>query len=83
MKALGTKLIGVRQSPWDTTQAEALDELFTERMQWPQLHQAAVRADLIVLTCTVTDATRGMIDKAFLGACKEGVIIINVARGSP
>ena len=81
MRALGAKLIGVRQAPWDSSQASALDALFTERFQWPQLHEAAGKADIIVLTCTVTDATRGMIDEAFLGRCKEGVIIINVARG--
>ncbi len=83
MKALGANLIGVKQSPWDPQQAQSLDELFTERRQWPQLQEAAGKADIIALTCTVTDATRGMINEAFLGACQKGVIIINVARGGP
>lgn len=81
MKALGTNLIGVKQAPWDTLQSKSLDELFTERVQWPELLHAAGKSDIIVLTCAVTDATRGMINEAFLRACKEGVIIINVARG--
>ena len=83
MKALGAKLIGVRQAPWDSSQASVLDELFTQRVQWPQLYEAVGKADLIVLTCAVTDATRGMVNEAFVGACKEGVVIINIARGGP
>lgn len=88
LKALGANLIGVRQSPWALaevasggTELQELDRLFSERFQWPQLHEAAAKADLIMLTCTVTEATRGMINRGFLQACRKGVIIINVARG--
>lgn len=38
-------------------------------------------ADIVVLTCTLNNATRSMVDSAFLDACRPGVRIVNVARG--
>ena len=40
------------------------------------------RADVIVLACPATAATRGMVDESFLNATKETALLINVARGS-
>lgn len=82
MKALGARLVGVRQGPWEEVGGSpSLDELFQERVQWPCLLEVAAKADLIVLTCTATPATRGMVNDTFLRACRPGVVIINVARG--
>lgn len=39
------------------------------------------QVDVLVLCCPLTDATRGMISAARLGAMKPGAILINVARG--
>jgi len=77
-------LLGVRQSPWAAGDAEPSPGhlLFDRRGQWPQLPEFTAAADLIVLTCTVTDATRGLINSAFLRRCRPGVIIVNVARGA-
>lgn len=39
------------------------------------------RADVISIHCPLTDETRGMIDKKTIEKMKDGVIIINTARG--
>lgn len=39
------------------------------------------RADVITLHCALTDATRGLIDRALLSQVKPGAILVNVARG--
>lgn len=45
------------------------------------LHRMLPAADIVVLTCTQNDATRGIVNSEFLRSCKRGVNIINVARG--
>ena len=49
-------------------QAMALDDL-------------VAACDVLVLCCPLTDATRGLISAARLGAMKPGAILVNVARG--
>jgi phosphoglycerate dehydrogenase-like enzyme len=39
------------------------------------------KADVVVLLTPATDETRGMVDAKFLGAMKEGSLLVNVARG--
>lgn len=39
-------------------------------------------ADVVVLVVPLTDETRGLVDAAFLGAMKEGALLVNVARGA-
>ncbi len=39
------------------------------------------RADVVVLTVPLTAETRGMVDKEFLAAMKDGALLVNVARG--
>ena len=45
------------------------------------LHRLLPGADIVVLTCTQNDATRGIVGREFLRRCKRGVRIVNVARG--
>lgn len=39
-------------------------------------------ADVVIVIVPLTDETRGMIDARFLGAMKEGALVVNVARGA-
>ena len=74
--------MGLRRGPWGTTPADGpLEAELQQTGAFGDLHRLVGQADLIVLTCSLTDATRGMVDRAFLAACKPGVRIINVARG--
>lgn len=45
---------------------------------WPDRIEAM---DFIVLTCSLTESNRHMINGSVLGRCKRGVKVINVARG--
>jgi phosphoglycerate dehydrogenase-like enzyme len=40
------------------------------------------RADAVVILTPLTDATRGMVDAAFLAALPDGALVINAARGA-
>jgi glycerate dehydrogenase len=46
------------------------------------LAEALPGADVVSLHCPLTDATRGLVDAAFLAALKPGAILINTARGA-
>lgn len=82
LKPFHVKLLGIRRVPWGGTPADApLEAELQQRGLFREIHDMAGQADLIVLTCSLTDITRGMVDSAFLKACKPGVRIINVARG--
>ncbi|OCF40628.1 oxidoreductase [Kwoniella heveanensis CBS 569] len=39
------------------------------------------KADVVVLTCPLTSETKGLICKESLGKMKDGVVLVNVARG--
>ena len=39
-------------------------------------------ADVVILVVPLTDATRGLVDAAFLAAMKDGALLVNVARGA-
>jgi phosphoglycerate dehydrogenase-like enzyme len=45
------------------------------------LAELAARADAISLHCALTQATRGLVNAAFLAQVKPGAILVNVARG--
>uniref|UniRef100_A0AAU2VKA7 D-2-hydroxyacid dehydrogenase n=1 Tax=Streptomyces sp. NBC_00008 TaxID=2903610 RepID=A0AAU2VKA7_9ACTN len=58
-----------------TDAAEA--ELYTP----DALHAFLGRCDYLVVTCPLTEETRGMVDAAALDALKDGAMVINVSRG--
>ncbi|MFC8226367.1 D-2-hydroxyacid dehydrogenase [Streptomyces sp. NPDC057287] len=58
-------------------EAEAEAEIYTP----DQLHEFLGRCDYVIVTCPLTDETRGMIDSEALAALKEGAMFVNVARG--
>jgi phosphoglycerate dehydrogenase-like enzyme len=39
------------------------------------------QADIVVLLVPLTDLTRGMVDASFLGAMRDGALLVNAARG--
>jgi phosphoglycerate dehydrogenase-like enzyme len=47
-----------------------------------ELPALVARADGIVLTLPLTDATRGLLDAATLAAVKPGAVLVNVGRGA-
>ena len=42
----------------------------------------AADADIIVLACSLTDATRGFADAEFFAQVKPGAVLVNIARGA-
>lgn len=46
-----------------------------------RLHEFLGHCDYLVLTCPLTDETRGMIDAAAFAALKPGAVLVNVSRG--
>ncbi|MFD7987013.1 D-2-hydroxyacid dehydrogenase [Kitasatospora indigofera] len=58
-------------------QGEDPAELYTP----DRFHEFLARCDYLVLTCPLTDETRGMMDRAAFEALKPGAALINVSRG--
>jgi phosphoglycerate dehydrogenase-like enzyme len=73
--ALGVRVIGVRRDPSKGAKT------ITEMVSPDRLLEVLPRADFVVLTVPLTDATRGMIGDAELRAMKETAIVINIGRG--
>lgn len=57
---------------------ENIDELYT----MDRLPAAFSRADMIILTCPLTDKTRGLVSGELLSASKERCVLVNIARGA-
>ena len=74
-RAFGMRVIAIRR---DLGQgSEVVDELHGPQALLSLLPQC----DFVVLTCPLTDATRGLIGRAALKAMPATAILINVARG--
>jgi phosphoglycerate dehydrogenase-like enzyme len=46
-----------------------------------QLDELVPAADVVILIVPITEETRGMVDRDFLGRMKDGALLVNVARG--
>lgn len=74
-KALDAHVIGIRRD------ASRADPAFDE-VHGPDAFAAHIgRADFVVLSCPLTDATRGVMNADMLAAMRPGAYLINVARG--
>jgi glyoxylate/hydroxypyruvate reductase A len=73
-RALGMRVIGVTRSGRGPREAERVYRATARR-------SALARADFVVLTLPLSDATRGLLGAAELGAMKASAWLINVARG--
>lgn len=58
--------------------AEKIAEYGYSKAEWPH---CLSEADFIVFTCALTKSNRHMLDCMAIGTCKQGVRVINVARG--
>jgi phosphoglycerate dehydrogenase-like enzyme len=74
-KAIGARVIGVNRSPIAET------ALYEERYGLGRREEALARCDIVVVSCGLTDETRGLIGERELAAMKPSALIINVARG--
>lgn len=75
LAAFGMEVVGVSRSGRQTPGVART---------WPTKDRlvAARRAEVLVNTLPETDATRGVIDAALLGALERGAVVVNVGRGS-
>jgi phosphoglycerate dehydrogenase-like enzyme len=46
-----------------------------------ELEQLVPAADVVILIVPITEETRGLVDRDFLGRMKDGALLVNVARG--
>jgi phosphoglycerate dehydrogenase-like enzyme len=74
-KAFGMTVVGLRRDPGRG--AEGADEIHPMSALPAQLP----RADIVALTCALTEETRGLMDAAAFAAMKPGAMLVNVARG--
>jgi phosphoglycerate dehydrogenase-like enzyme len=74
-KAFDMKVVGLRRDP--AKGAEGADEIHS----MSELKAQLPRADIVVLTCALTEETRGLMDAAAFAAMKRGAMFVNVARG--
>ncbi len=72
LNAFGCRVIAYDKyrSDWPDNFAERVDE---EAIQ--------AESDILSLHVPLTDETRGMIDKAYLEKCRQGLILLNTSRG--
>ena len=75
-RALGLKMRVVASDPFLT--ADRAQDLGVEKLELEELFQ---RADVITLHTPLTDATRDVLNKDAFAKMKDGILIINCARG--
>jgi phosphoglycerate dehydrogenase-like enzyme len=73
-KAFGAHVAGVRRSPKP-------DEFADEVCGQGELARLLPSADVVVLACSLTEATRDMAGVDFFGRMKPGAMLVNVGRG--
>jgi len=73
-KAFGVEITAVRRS-------NKTEGLADNVVQLDALPEVLPQADVVVMACTSTDATRNLVDAGFLAAMKTGSVLVNIARG--
>lgn len=76
--AFGLKVIVYDRSPAKKIAAE---DIMTAQIEFLELEELYDKADIISLHCPLTKETEGLINQASISKMKDGVIIINTARG--
>lgn len=75
--ALGMKVIG-----YDPFLNENMKSLLNENIQTGSLEDVLTQADILTLHVPLTDDTKNMINAKTLATMKNGLIVINAARGA-
>ena len=75
IKPFGARVIAVARS---ARQNEFADNVVPS----DHLHAALAEADSLVVTASLTENTRGMVDARALAAMKPGGVLVNIARGA-
>ncbi len=75
LKPFGMRLRGCTRRP------DSGDEFVDDLVGVGQLAAMLGDCDYVVVACPLSDATRGLIDRAALGAMKRDAVLVNVARG--
>ncbi len=73
-RAFGARVLGVRRSARPSPDAD-------EVCAMAELANYLGEADVVVLSCPHTSETDRLVDADFLAACKDGAVLVNVARG--
>jgi phosphoglycerate dehydrogenase-like enzyme len=73
--AAGMRVLGVKRT---ATAVPGVDEVAAPE----RLAELAARADALVVTLPLTDATRGLVGAAALRALRPGAVVVNVGRGA-
>lgn len=86
LQAFGVVVSAVRGRSWEQGDEgrlaqRARDALESRGTGRDELLAMSREADVVFLTCVQTESTRGMINAEFLNSCKDGISIVNVARG--
>ena len=77
-RPFGATVVGARRSAASTADLDAADAMVT----MTAIAKELPLADVVVLTCPLTDATRGLVDAEFLAAMRDDAVLVNVARGA-
>src|SRR5699024_3918425 len=72
-QAFGMKVLAYARHPQK--------ELENQSLNYVGLNELFAQSDIISLHCPLTDSTKGMVNKNSIAKMKDGVIIINTARG--
>ncbi len=74
-RAFDMKTIGIKRN------TQGFEDLVDEIYPTSALHEHLPRADVVVLTCPLTEETANLIDATAFDLMKPGAYLINVARG--
>lgn len=71
-------VFGMKVLAYDTTK---IPEFENQTFKYADLDELLTQSDIISLHCPLTESTKGIINKNTISRMKEGVILINTARG--
>jgi phosphoglycerate dehydrogenase-like enzyme len=76
LEGFGVETVGIRHTP---SKGGPTDEVLGYDPR--DVHGALSRTDYLVLTCPLTETTRGLVDEEALASLPTTAVVVNVARG--